>query len=466
MEQPLSMKLMRAVLCLFTLAATLVSPFVGAQAQTAEKTLANGLRVIVKEDHRAPTVVSMVWYKAGSIDEFNGSTGVAHVLEHMMFKGTRGVPSGEFSRLIAAAGGRENAFTSRDFTGYHQQLHKSSLELSFRLEADRMANLVISKEEFDKEIRVVMEERRLRTEDQPRGVLNEQLMAAVFTAHPYGRPVVGWMSDLQNMTHTDALDWYQRWYTPNNAMIVVAGDVAAAEVFALAEKYFGAIKQRAVPARKPQDEPAQVGIRRISVKAAAELPVLTMAWRAPVLRDVENETEPYALEMLAGVLDGSDAARLTGTLVREEKIANAVNAGYDNTQRGPALFMISGIPATGRTVEELERAIRREVAKIAADGVSEDELKRIKAQVIAGQVFERDSIYFQAMQIGSMEIGGYPHRSIEVMLKKLQAVTAAEVQAVAKKFLIDDSLTIAVLDPQPVEGRKPAPAIQGLRHGQ
>ena len=329
-----------------------------------------------------------------------------------------------------------------------------------------MANLVISKEEFDKEIRVVMEERRLRTEDQPRGVLNEQLMAAVFTAHPYGRPVVGWMSDLQNMTHTDALDWYQRWYTPNNAMIVVAGDVAAAEVFALAEKYFGAIKPRAVPARKPQDEPAQVGIRRISVKAAAELPVLTMAWRAPVLRDVENETEPYALEMLSGVLDGSDAARLTGTLVREEKIANAVNAGYDNTQRGPALFMISGIPATGRTVEELERAIRRELAKIAADGVSEDELKRIKAQVIAGQVFERDSIYFQAMQIGSMEIGGYPHRSIEVMLKKLQAVTAAEVQAVAKKFLIDDSLTIAVLDPQPVEGRKPAPAIQGLRHGQ
>lgn len=329
-----------------------------------------------------------------------------------------------------------------------------------------MANLVISKEEFDKEIRVVMEERRLRTEDQPRGVLNEQLMAAVFTAHPYGRPVVGWMSDLQNMTHTDALDWYQRWYTPNNAMIVVAGDVAAAEVFALAEKYFGAIKPRAVPARKPQDEPAQVGIRRISVKAAAELPVLTMAWRAPVLRDVENETEPYALEMLAGVLDGSDAARLTGTLVREEKIANAVNAGYDNTQRGPALFMVSGIPATGRTVEELERAIRRELAKIAADGVSEDELKRIKAQVIAGQVFERDSIYFQAMQIGSMEIGGYPHRSIEVMLKKLQAVTAAEVQAVAKKFLIDDSLTIAVLDPQPVEGRKPAPAIQGLRHGQ
>ena len=268
------------------------------------------------------------------------------------------------------------------------------------------------------------------------------------------------------MTYTDALDWYNRWYAPNNAIIVVAGDVAAKDVFALAEKYFGALKPKVLPARKPQDEPAQRGMRRISVKAPAELPALTMAWRAPVLRDVENETEPYALEMLAGVLDGSDAARLTGTLVREEKIANSVNAGYDNTQRGPGLFMIAGVPATGRTIDELERAVRRELAKVAADGVSEEELKRVKAQVIAGQVFERDSIFFQGMQIGTLEVAGYPHRTIDVMLKKLQAVTAAEVQAVAKKFLIDDSLTIAVLDPQPVEGRKPAPAPQGIRHGQ
>jgi len=464
MTQTFRVNAMRALMCAFGVLSVLVLP--PARAQTVEQTLANGLRVIVKEDHRAPTVVSMVWYKAGSVDEFNGTTGVAHVLEHMMFKGTRNVPNGEFSRLIAAAGGRENAFTSRDFTGYHQQLHKSQLELAFRLEADRMANLVISKEEFDKEIKVVMEERRLRTEDQARGLVNEQLMATIFTAHPYGRPVIGWMSDLENMTHTDAFEWYQRWYAPNNAIIVVAGDVVPGEVFALAEKYFGAFKPRALPARKPQDEPAQRGIRRISVKAPAELPSLTMAWRAPVLRDVENETEPYALEMLAGVLDGSDAARLTGTLVRQEKIANAVHAGYDNTQRGPGLFTISGIPATGKSVEELERAIRRELAKIAADGVSEEELKRVKAQLLASQVFERDSIFFQGMQIGMLEVGGYPHRLIDVMLKKLQAVTAAEIQAVAKKFIIDDSLTIAVLDPQPVAGRKPAAAAQGIRHGQ
>ncbi len=457
-------KAIHAVLC--AIAAVAVLALQPARAQTVEKTLANGLRVIVKEDHRAPTVVSMVWYKAGSIDEFNGTTGVAHVLEHMMFKGTRNVPGGEFSRLVAAAGGRENAFTSRDFTGYHQQLHKSQLELSFRLEADRMANLIISKAEFDKEINVVMEERRLRTEDQARGLVNEQLMSAIFTAHPYGRPVIGWMSDLQSMTYTDALDWYQRWYAPNNAIVVVAGDVAANDVFAMAEKYFGPLKPKVMPVRKPQDEPVQRGIRRISVKAPAELPALTMAWRAPVLRDVENEAEPYALEMLAGVLDGGEAARLTSTLVREEKIANAAHAGYDNTQRGPALFMVSGVPATGRSIDELERALRRELAKIVTDGVSEEELKRVKAQVIAGQVFERDSIFFQAMQIGSLEVAGYPHRTIDVMLKKLQAVTAAEVQAVAKKYLTDDSLTIAVLDPQPVEDRKPTPATQGIRHGQ
>ena len=437
-----------------------------AGAQTVEQTLANGLRVIVKEDHRAPTVVSMIWYKAGSVDEFNGTTGVAHVLEHMMFKGTRDVPGGEFSRLIAAAGGRENAFTSRDFTGYHQQLHKSQLELAFRLEADRMANLVITKEEFDKEIKVVMEERRLRTEDQARGLVNEQMMAAIFPAHPYGRPVIGWMSDLENMTHEDALDWYRRWYAPNNAIIVVAGDVVPADVFALAGKYFGGLKPRALPSRKPQDEPPQRGIRRIVVKAPAELPSLTMTWRAPVLRDVENETEPYALEMLAGVLDGSDAARLNSILVRQEKIANAVHAGYDNTQRGPGLFTVNGIPATGRTIDDLERAIRRELARIAADGVSEEELKRVKAQLVASQVFERDSIFFQGMQIGMLEVGGYPHRLIDVMLKKLQAVTPAEVQAAAKKFINDDSLTIAVLDPQPVEGRKPSAAAQGIRHGQ
>ena len=243
--------------------------------QTQEQTLANGLRVIVKEDHRAPTVASMVWYKAGSMDEFNGTTGVAHVLEHMMFKGTREVPGGEFSRLVAAAGGRENAFTSRDYTAYFQQVHKSQLALAFRLEADRMANLVISKEEFDKEIRVVMEERRLRTEDQPRALVHEQLMATAFTAHPYRWPVVGWMSDLEaHDLHRRATIGTTRWYAPNNAIVVVVGDVVAKDVFALAEKYFGPVKAKPLPERKPQDEPPQRGIRRVDGQGAGRTALL------------------------------------------------------------------------------------------------------------------------------------------------------------------------------------------------
>jgi zinc protease len=437
-----------------------------AAAQTNEYKLANGLRVIVKEDHRAPTVVSMVWYRAGSMDEVNGSTGVAHVLEHMMFKGTKAVPAGEFSKRVAAAGGRENAFTARDATGYHEQLHKSQLPLAFRLEADRMTNLVLSRDEFAKEIKVVMEERRLRTDDRAQALVYEQLMATALDSHPYRTPTVGWMSDLESMRVEDARAWYRRWYAPNNAIIVVVGDVSPREVFALAERHFGKIKPTALPERKPQDEPPQRGIRRVTVKAPAELPSLLMAYRAPVLRDVESDWEPYALEMLAGVLDGHDAARLNSALVRTEKIANAVGASYENTQRGPGMFMVSGVPNTGRTVAELEQALRRELAKIIADGISDEELKRVKAQVVASQVFQRDSMFFQALQIGTLETAGYSHQAIDAMIRKLQQVTAPQVQEVAKKYVVDDGLTVAVLDPQPLDNRKPAAPPKGSRHAQ
>jgi len=458
----------RARACLAMLAATcLFTAGVCAhtQAVTSEHRLANGLRVIVKEEHRAPTVVSMIWYKAGSMDEVNGGTGVAHVLEHMMFKGTKKVPNGEFSKRIAAAGGRDNAFTSRDATGYHQQLQKSRLPLAFELESDRMANLVLSAEEFAKEIKVVMEERRLRTDDRANSLVFEQLMATAFVAHPYRTPTVGWMSDLVSMNWHDARDWYDRWYAPNNAIIVVAGDVVPQEVFALAEKYFGAIKPKALPERKPQDEPPQRGIRRIHVKAPAEQPSIVMGYRAPVLRDVENDWEPYALEMLAGVLDGHAAARLNSALVRTEKIANAVGAGYDSTQRGPGMFIVNGIPSAGKSVADLEQALRREIAKIVADGITEEELKRVKAQVVSSQVFQRDSIYYQAMIIGSLEIAGYPHSAMDRMIDKLREVTPAQVQEVARKYLVDESLTVAVLDPQPLDGVKAA-APAGVRHAQ
>lgn len=445
--------------------ASLVSS--GAFANAHEYTLGNGLKLIVKEDHRSPVVISQIWYKAGSIDELNGTTGVAHVLEHMMFKGTNKVPGGEFSRRIAAAGGRENAFTSRDYTAYFQQLQKGRLPLAMELESDRMRNLVLTEKEFAKEIKVVMEERRLRTDDQPRALVHEKMAATSYQTHPYRRPVIGWMNDLENMSVRDAKEWYDHWYAPNNAVLVVVGDVNPKAVFALAQKYYGHIKSRpllSLNKRKPQTEPVQVGIKRITVKAPARLPYLVMGYHAPVLRNPGADWEPYALEMLAGVLDGNDSARLNKELVREQRIANSAGAGYDSTARGPGTFYLDGTPSEGKTVTDLEVALRSEVEKLVRDGVTEEELARVKAQVVAGQVFQLDSMFFQAMQIGQLESIGLSYRDVETMLKKLQAVTAEQVRDVAKKYLKDESLTVAVLDPQPLEQKAPTPAPAGLRH--
>ncbi|MDH4150330.1 MAG: insulinase family protein, partial [Betaproteobacteria bacterium] len=264
----------------------------------AERKLDNGLRIVVKTDRRAPVVVSMVWYRIGSMDEHNGVTGVAHVLEHMMFKGTKTVPAGEFSRLIAAAGGRDNAFTSRDYTGYFQTLHKSALPLSFRLEADRMVNLVLDREEVARELKVVMEERRWRTDDRPRSLVYERLIASSLAVHPYRNPIIGWMNDLEHLTIDDIREFYDKWYAPNNATVVVVGDVEPAEVFALAEKYFGAIPHKVLPSRKPQTEPPQLGVKRLTVKAPAELPYVLMAYQVPRMEKPAEDWEPYAFDML------------------------------------------------------------------------------------------------------------------------------------------------------------------------
>ncbi|OYW36115.1 MAG: peptidase M16 [Hydrogenophilales bacterium 12-61-10] len=435
-----------------------------AQAAVTDITLDNGMRVIVQEDHRAPVMVSQVWYRAGSMDEFNGTTGVAHVLEHMMFKGTRTVPPGEFSKKIAAAGGRENAFTSRDHTAYFQQMQKDWLELSMQLEADRMANLVISDELFAKEIQVVMEERRLRTDDQPQSVVYERLMANAYQTHPYRRPIIGWMDDLQNMTGQDARDWYARWYAPNNATLVVAGDVQADAVIALAKKYFGAMPARALPERKPQREPAQIGGKRIEVKAPAQLPYLLMAWHAPALRDWQKDTAPYALQILAGVLSGNDSARLQKSLVKTQQVAVNASAGYDAVSRGPGMFMIDATPAPGKTTDELEKAIRGQIERIQRDGVSEAELARVKAQVIAADVYQRDSLFYQAMQLGEYVTAGLPPEALAHRVDKLRTVSAGEVQAAAKQWLQDDQLSVGILDPQALQPQTRRPAVPGVRH--
>ncbi|MHB1074524.1 M16 family metallopeptidase [Thiobacillus sp.] len=435
-----------------------------AQAAVTDVTLDNGMRVIVQEDHRAPVMVSQVWYRAGSMDEFNGTTGVAHVLEHMMFRGTKAVPPGEFSKRIAAAGGRENAFTNRDHTAYFQQMQKDRLELAMQLESDRMANLVIRDDLFAKEMQVVMEERRLRTDDQPQSVVYERLMATAYQESPYRRPVIGWMDDLQHMTAQDARDWYTRWYVPNNATLVVAGDVKSDDVIAMAKRYFGVIPARALPVRKPQDEPAQIGEKRVVVKVPAKVPYLLMAWHAPVLRDWEKDTAPYALQILAGVLSGNDSARLQKSLVKTQQIAVSTSAGYDAVSRGPGMFMIDATPAPGKTADELEKAIRGQIERIQRDGVSEAELARVKAQVIAADVYQRDSLFYQAMQLGEYVTAGLPPEALAHRVDKLRAVSAGEVQAAAKQWLQDDRLNVGILDPQALQPQTRRPAVPGVRH--
>jgi zinc protease len=444
------------------LLAALLSVCSAQAAEVVQTTLKNGLKLIVQEDHRAPVVVSQVWYRAGSLDEVNGKTGVAHVLEHMMFKGTPSVPAGQFSRQIAAAGGKENAFTSKDYTCYFQQLEKSRLPLSFRLEADRMANLQITDAEFAKEIEVVKEERRWRTEDKPQSRVSEQFDSSVFRAHPYGRPVVGFMNDLDNMTAADAREWYNTWYTPNNVTVVVVGDVKAAEVFKLAEETFGKLAARPLPARKPQVEPVQLGERRAIVKAPAKLPYFTMGFHAPAMKNgpaySEQDWEPYALEVLSSVLSGNGSSRLNQKLVREQAIALDIDSGYDGTNRGQAsTFEIAASPSEGVALEDLQKAIWAVVDEVKNKGVTAAELHRVKAAVIAADVYKRDSMFYQAMQIGQLETMAYPLSLLEKNAARIEAVTSEQVQAVAKKYLVADQLTLVTLDPQAMDpDAKPA----------
>jgi zinc protease len=432
-------------------------------------TLANGLTVIVKPDRRAPTAVHMLYVRVGAMDETDGTSGVAHVLEHMLFKGTADVKVGEFSRRVAALGGRENAFTSRDATGYFQQIPKERLEEVMRLEADRFANNQWPDEEFRKELEVVKEERRLRTDDNPRAQLFEQLSGVVYQASPYRRPIVGWMSDLDSMTPNDAREFYRRWYTPANAAVIVAGDVDPAQVRQLVEKHYGKIAARPVPPRKPRDEPVQNGIRRMEFKAPADQAYVALAFKVPQLRSFEAgpETEDaLALTVLSAVLDGYDGARLDRALTRgADRIADSVDASYGLWGRGPQLFTLSGVPAAGKTPEQVEAALRAEVVKVARDGVTEAELNRVKTRWIAGEIYKLDSVMNQARELGSAWIMGMPLDANERLLERLRGVTAEQVKSVAARYFGDDQLSVGVLRPLPVDpNRKPRAPAAGGRH--
>jgi zinc protease len=431
--------------------------------------LANGLTVIVKPDRRAPTAVHMLWLRVGAMDEVDGVSGVAHVLEHMLFKGTKELGPGEFSRRVAAMGGRENAFTGRDYTGYHQQIPANRLEDVMRLEADRFANNQWADDEFRRELEVVKEERRMRIEDSPRAMLYEVISATAFTASPYRRPISGWMSDLDSMKPEDAREFYRRWYVPANAAVVVAGDVDPQEVLRLAQKYYGPMPARALPERKPRIEPEQRGIRRVEVKAPAEQSYVALTFKVPQLRAFDASTDTQdalALTVLAAVLDGYSGARLDRALTQgPDRVADSAGAGNGLWGRGPQLFTLDGVPAPGKTPEQVEAALREQVARVAREGVSEAELQRVKTRWIAAEVYKRDSVFSQARELGSFWTQGLPLDADDQLIERLKAVTAEQVKAVAAKYFGDDQLTVGILRPLPRDpNAKPRTPPAGMRH--
>lgn len=420
------------------------------QPTVHEYKLKNGLQLFVKEDHRAPIVVSQVWYKVGSSYETRGVTGISHVMEHMMFKGTKKHGVGEFSKIVASNGGVFNAFTSDDFTGYYQIFETDKLKVSFDLESDRMRNLTLDPNEFKKEVQVVMEERRMRTDDNPHALTYERFKSVAHVANPYHHPVIGWMDDLENLTVDDVRAWYNIWYAPNNASIVVVGDVEPEKVYALAKQYFGHLKPKNLPPRKPLRSLKPLGPRSIVVKVPAKLPWMIMGYNTPSLLTAKEKWEPYALEVLSAVLDSGESARLPKELVRGKQIASGASAGYSPFSMYDTLMTISGTPTENNSIDDLKNAFEGEIVRLQTELITKEELNRVKAQVIASRVFDKDSMENQAMEIGSLESIGLSWRTAEDYVKNINLVTPEQVQAVAKKYLNEDHLTLAVLDPLPI----------------
>ena len=425
--------------------------------------LDNGMKVLVLENHRAPVVVSQVWYKVGGSYEHDGITGISHVIEHMMFKGTPKYPAGKFSEIIAANGGKENAFTSMDYTAFFQRIASDRLELCLELESDRMRNLLLSADEFKKEIEVIKEERRMRTDDSPTALTYERFNAIAYNNSPYRHPIIGWMEDLDTMTVDDVRDWYRTWYAPNNATLVVVGDVNADDVLKLAKTYFGPLKPSVIPQLKPRREIEQHGVQRVQVRVPAKVPYLIMGYKAPELINAENTDDAYALEVLSGLLDGGSSSRLTRNLVRGKQIATSVSASYDLYAMHDRVFTLLALPASDNGVDELEAALKQELRDIQQKPPSSQELERVKAQVVASNVYEQDSSFYLGMQLGILETTGLGWQRKDEYVDRVNAVTVEQVQEVARRYFTDDRLTVAVLDPLTLDAEpQPTAAMENV----
>ena len=420
-----------------------------------EKVLPNGLKVLVLEDHKAPVAVMQVWYRVGVRNEIPGHTGLSHLLEHMMFKGTDKVGPEEYSRIVQKNGGNDNAFTSQDTTVYFASIASDRLPVVVDLEADRMQNLRLTKEVFDPERAVVAEERRLRTEDNPMSALFESMGGVAYSAHPYGWPVIGWMNDIQNATVEDALAYYKLHYQPGNAFIVVVGDVDAADIFARIEKAFGSIPAQPPPPPMRGVEPEQKGERRVTLRKEAELPMVALSYHVPNAPHPDNA----ALEVLAAILGDGQSSRLYEDLVYKKQIARSVGASYDRELKDPGLFTVYGQPLPGKKVGDLEKELLAAIEALQNKLVEPRELEKVKNSTEADFVFAQDSLFYQAMLLGQYETLG-DWRLIDQYLPAVQSVTAEDVRRVARTYLTAENRTAGVLEPLPMTGKpRPAPPV-------
>lgn len=421
-------------------------------------TLSNGMQVVVVNNPRAPVVSHMVWYKVGAADEQPGKSGIAHYLEHLMFKGTSKLKPGEFSRTIARNGGRDNAFTSYDYTAYFENIARDRLELVMGMEADRMTGLKLTDEITLPERAVIQEERRQRTENDPSSRLYEQLNSLLFVHHPYGTPIIGWMHEVQALTTQDALDFYKRHYAPNNAVLVVAGDITAKELKPLAEKTYGKLKPvKDLPPRVRVTEPPTEGARRISLTdAQVRQPSWMRLWKAPSYSEGEAQ-HAYALQVLENIMSGGATSRLYKALVVDQRVAAGASLWYQPTALNLGTLGLSATPAPGKEVAAVETAMEAEIARLLKDGVTADEVARAKVRLKRDAIFARDSLQGPAYAFGLALTTGQSVADVEAWPERIEAVTVEQVNAAARAVLSADNHVTGILLPDP-----DAPPLPGM----
>lgn len=412
---------------------------------TFETTLKNGLKVIIREDHRSPMVMTQIWYAVGSSDESGNLLGISHILEHMMFKGTQKVPNDEFTRLSRMYGGSINASTFTNYTNYYQLYPKTYFPLALELEADRMRNLLLRQQDFEPEVKVVMEERRLRTDDNPRSLAFERFKWIAYPTSHYRQPVIGHMKNLQNIQLKDVKKWYQDWYTPNNAVLIIVGDVDAENALRQVQKYFGDIPSRTIPPRNDVLEFDRVGYRHMELNLAVKVPNLYMAWNVRSLATAKNPQDAYALTIIKNVLDSGISSRLQDRLVRDKKVLTALSVSYDPYNRGDSLFSVSALPADGISLQEAEKAIQDEINILKTELIQPKEVERVTAKFVANLIYSQDDIVGQSKMIGNLEINGLSYRLIDQLPQHFETVTPQDIQRVANIYFVRDNLSTLYL---------------------